>query len=242
MLRKILLFTTLLFVSASCSNTEEPAIIKQESTSSGTQPELIEEEQEDEKIEFIEFPLDNEQITINLQAVPILKGYLAAAEQPNEKIEEMELMLIHPEKNIYLLEFSCVNQQCSYLLLNPSEDNKAFLLADLAMYEGIESSPDGNRIVFRFARDHTSGLPVADLIAIDIPKWTKLSITDTEGNKELSGYNQPIQEVEWVNNEQLRADFPSLKQQPPADQSSVDTSGSEQQQETQTRIFQVTMK
>ncbi|MFC3039923.1 hypothetical protein ACFOGI_06625 [Virgibacillus xinjiangensis] len=204
-MRRLLFLILFLSLLASCSEDNEPAIVKQESAGSGIQPELMEDEQEDETIEWIEFPLEDEQIIINLQAVPILKGYLAAAEYPNEKIKKMDLERIHPELSIYLLEFSCTKELCSYLLLNPSESNKAFLLADMAIFEGMHLSPDEDRMAFEFSRT-SFDRSAADLIVMDINNWEKLPLLEKEGDKDVLEYQQILDHVRWIDNDHLRVE------------------------------------
>src|SRR5690625_7487375 len=123
-----------------CSQ-EEPVILKKETnTTDEYHPALIEEEQEDENDTLIEFTFTEEQVMINLKNIPIFNEYLQATNDKEKAIRNMELIPIE-KSDIFLLEFSCANEHCSYLLLHPDTNNQAFLVADLAQYSQALFSP-----------------------------------------------------------------------------------------------------
>ncbi|MGY0692174.1 hypothetical protein ACW2QC_05180 [Virgibacillus sp. FSP13] len=197
---------------AACSKNSS-AIIKKDSppTDPNENPELIEEESEDEVNEFIEFALPNEEVMINLEMVPILNSYLKATADRKKAIENMNMLQIQAETSeIYLLEFSCHNDLCSYLLLDQSKDNQAILVADLAKSVQSKLSPDKSRLFLQFNRETKLPLPLTDIVIIDLEQWKQLPLTHKTDDKQILDYNWPIITAEWVDNQQISASLPDI--------------------------------
>lgn len=207
MTRKFLIGLVLILLSA-CNN-EEAIIIKPEKDvdhSNASEPELIEEDNEEETEKFIEFSLPNEQVVINLQVVPILDAYMNAVQDQEAFIEKMNLIPItREEETIYLLEFSCNNGLCSYILLDQDKSNEAFLVADLAKYVDTIFSPDENMILLTFNRESSFSLFLTDLIAFNLDEWELIYLEDKDLN-----YKWPISDIKWENNNTVSFTKPLL--------------------------------
>src|SRR5690625_6687489 len=180
MVKRMLIISFFVLLMA-CSQ-EEPVILKKETnTTDEYHPALIEEEQEDENDTLIEFTFPEEQIMINLKNIPILNEYLQATNDKEKAIRNMDLIPIETEENdIFLLEFSCENEHCSYLLLHQDTKNKAYLVADLARYSQVLFSPDHNKALLKFDRNADSAEPLTDLIVIDIQNWQQVQLLTPE--------------------------------------------------------------
>src|SRR5690625_33580 len=210
MSKRLILIFLILFTVACQSN--EPVIVKQEQTTSSTisDPELIESEVEQEADQYIEFSLPYEQVVINLKMVPILNEFLHFIDDKEKAVEKMNLLPIHlGESTIYLLEFSCQQNQCSYLVLDQSKDNPTYLIADLAKYAYTSISPDKTMMFIKFNRKTSLSLPVTDLVIIDLEHWNILPLKSQSG-KEFLNYKWPINTVTWINETTLLAHIPKM--------------------------------
>src|SRR5699024_10777921 len=131
-------------------------------------PELIEEKGENQTEQHIVFTLPYEQLTIDLTNIPILKEYLQWVDDPKMAVEKMNMIPIDFEdKNIYLLEFSCQKDLCSYLLLDEGSKQQSYLLADMAKFVQSHSSPDDQIILLEFDRKDKFSLHLSHLVVID---------------------------------------------------------------------------
>ncbi|GAB3064148.1 hypothetical protein [Virgibacillus ainsalahensis] len=211
-MRNFIFIAIFILLLSACSK-NEPAIIKQETSSNhhSGKPELIEETTEEETKGYIDFPVADELVRINLEMVPILKEYLAVIYDADEAIDQMKLERVHTQgESIYLLEFSCVSELCSYLLLNPSSDKQSYLLADMAKYTDMRASPDNNKLSFRFDRQKASPLPLTNIVVIDIKSWTTLSLNNEMNDDNILHYTWPILTFEWIDNESISIDIPAV--------------------------------
>lgn len=211
-MKKYVFLIGLLLLLAACQN-EEQVIVKKKSTpqNSKEEPELIEQTNEDEVDEMIEFILPNEKVMINLEMVPILNAYLSAARDRSKAVEAMQLTPVDDaNSHLYILEFSCVNESCSYLLLNKSEGNQAYLVADLAKLKEIKLSPDNLRIFLHFNRDDSIPVPLSNIVIIDIQKWELLSIKNMTNDMQVLDYHWPILTVEWIDNQSVSISIPAI--------------------------------
>ncbi|WP_106497811.1 hypothetical protein [Lentibacillus sp. Marseille-P4043] len=207
----ILVFICFTLLSACSKNGS--AIIKKDSppTDPNENPELIEEENEDEVSEFIEFALPNEEVMINLEMVPILNSYLEATADREKAIKNMNMLQIQAENSeMYLLEFSCHNDFCSYLLLDQSKDNQAILVADLAKSIQSKLSPDKSKLFLQFNRATKLPLPLTDIVVIDLEQWKPLQLTNKTDDRQVLDYNWPIITAEWMDNQKIRASLPDI--------------------------------
>lgn len=211
---RIRLFFIFLLIFISACNDTEPVIVKRETTSDPVinEPELIEEETEKDDVQFIEFSLPYEQVVINLQKIPILKEYLQLMKDKKTAIEKMNLIPIHlGKRTIYLLEFSCEDSLCSYLIIDQSKDNPAYLIADLAKYVNAMISPDQTTIIIKFQRHHSLPVPLTNLVAIDLDQWKILSLTTSSATEhEILNFNWPISSITWIDETTISAHIPRL--------------------------------
>lgn len=213
-MKKILLAITIILMLLSACANNEPAIVKEETVPEpDSEPELVEEEHgDDEQVdEFIEFPLDDEQIIVNLEMVPILSEYLSAVTDRKKEIEKMTIDRVHSkDESIYLLEFSCQNESCSYLLFSQEEEKQAYLLADLAKSTNITVSPDNTKLLFQFNREGSLPLPLSNIVVIDITNWETVSLSNNTNDANILNYSWPLLNADWVDNEIIAVEKPSV--------------------------------
>lgn len=212
----ILIFIVFMIVLTACSDTgSSDAVIEKVESAAATEkkePVLIEEvDEEEEQIDqFIEFFLEDEQLTINLEKVPILDHYLEGAKNRNEAIKKMVIQRLPIEDHqIYLLEFSCVNERCSYIVFNQNERNSAMLLADVSTYSAYYISPNERNLIFEFIREKDN-VPMTHLIPIDLNQWSLVSLNMSDGDDTIIEYTTPITEVEWINDQEISIQTPNI--------------------------------
>ncbi|WP_099157892.1 hypothetical protein [Virgibacillus ndiopensis] len=209
--RLTLLFFICILLTA-CSK-DEPVIVKKDAKAAdpNEEPELVEQKSNEETDEFIEFALPDEKIMINLEMVPILNEYLYATKDRKKAIEKMKMLRIDAiERDIYLLEFSCKNGLCSYLLLDQSKENQAFLVADLAKSIQTKLSPDHSKILLQFNRETALPIPLSNLVVIDLKNWELVSLTNDTNEAKLLHYSWPIVTAEWLDNQTITAMIPTV--------------------------------
>ncbi|WP_052345783.1 hypothetical protein [Paucisalibacillus sp. EB02] len=205
------LFFIVCFLVA-CSNSE-PAIVKVNTPPEevAKEPELIEELTDNEEVdEFIEFKLADEVLRVNLKQIPILSAYLHAAKDRQAVIEKMDIQQIvnKEENNIYLLEFSCLDGQCSYLLLDESSENTGLLVADLALFDHVVLSPEETKLFLKFNREPTHELPLSNVVVIDLENWEVLPLENEAIVNNLFDYHWPILSVNWIDEGTLSISIP----------------------------------
>lgn len=210
-----IVFVLLLFMTA-CK--DEPVLVKEDSQpeNPNKKPEIVEQQQdgEEEEIdEFIEFTLPDEKVMINLKMVPILDEYLHAAKDPQQVIERMNIERISiTNDNLYLLKFSCQNNLCSYMVLDQTKDNQAYLIADLAKIKQMEVSPEETKIFFHFDRNIESPVPPSDIVVIDLEKWEPLTLENQRDDKKLLDYNWPIITADWKDDQTISVTVPDTEE------------------------------
>ncbi|WP_174613079.1 hypothetical protein [Virgibacillus ihumii] len=212
MIKKLLCIAILLLLTA-CS--EESVIVKKESTSedAATDPEIVEQQNSNKKEtdKFIEFALPDEQVMINLEMVPILNVFLQTAANKDKAIAKMDLTRINVDsKSVYLLEFSCHNKLCSYLLLDQSQKNQAFLVADMAQSEQVQLSPDNSKIMLHFNRKLSFPVPLSDIVVIDLDNWKPLKLKNVAAEEKLLDFRWPLISSFWVDNNTIEVFKPDL--------------------------------
>ncbi|MDY0408037.1 hypothetical protein [Paracerasibacillus soli] len=230
-----LIFTLLLLVA--CTNSK-PALQKVDQARNITEdkPTLVETEQDDELEEFIEFVLEDEVIRVNLTAVPILQQYLMGSKDRNKEIERMSIYPLFQENKdsvdsedetfsepVYLLEFSCYQSACSYLLLNQNQKNHAFLIADLATWENVQLSPKGSKVLLTFSREVKTQI-TNNIVVVDLMNWERLPLQNETNDLSLTPYKWVIPTVEWINDEQISV---TIKDGPPNKTDESTTTSSE---------------
>ncbi|ALX47308.1 hypothetical protein [Lentibacillus amyloliquefaciens] len=219
--KKAFVFIALMFLMA-CN--EEPVIVKSDSPpeDSTQEPEIVEQEIEDgdekEVDEFIEFALPEEKVMVNLKMVPILNSYLQAVQMREEAIEQMTLLPIQAaDRNLYLLEFSChESTSCSYLLLDRTEENRTYLIADLATLVQKTMSPDEKKMLFHFNREE-SHPPLSDIVVIDLNSWEQKTLRNQTDDVDVLDYTWPILDAKWVSPDSISVIVPEVPE-PSAEQ------------------------
>ncbi|GGA87694.1 hypothetical protein [Ornithinibacillus halotolerans] len=210
-MKKLLGIILFLILLAACSNSE-PVIVKvdRQPNEEQSEPELVEEIRDEEVDEFIEFSLEDELLRVNLKQIPILDAFLQGSENRQEIIEEMNLerILNREDNDVYLLEFSCNNDQCSYLLLSQNTDNTGHLVADLATFANFSISPDESKLLLRFTRNSKEQYPLSNIIVIDIDKWTILTLHNETITNNIFDFNWPIISASWIDEETITISVP----------------------------------
>ncbi|MBU5595279.1 hypothetical protein KQI76_08945 [Amphibacillus sp. MSJ-3] len=208
-----LLLISLLLVA--CTK-QQPMIIKEDISKIDQETdEQIDEEPDDaqEDQQFLEFTLSDQQVTINIDQIPVLANYLEQHNDRNQAIEEMQLIPIMQEQHdsLYLLSFAHQGDSCSYLLLN-TELGESQLLADQAKIINIEPSPDFSKVLFVFERNLTNKpWNINKLIIYNIEDWTEITLT--EDNMELitlHAFRWPILQTNWLNDSELELQLPDI--------------------------------
>jgi len=200
----------LLFIT-SCSGEAETDIehVISDPDNDISEPEHVEEEADDDVEEYIEFFLDDEQVTINLPGLPILNNYLQGSSNRKQATEEMNLTRIYSdEEKIYLLEFSCNDSLCSYIILNQHRDNPSFLIADLARLSETKISPDTSKLLFLFERDSGPSEKLKNIVVIDIYNWNRLQLVNETTADPILDYKWPLNNVEWIDDDTISVNKP----------------------------------
>ncbi|MFB4169522.1 hypothetical protein [Virgibacillus sp. JSM 102003] len=212
-----LLCLSVLLLLAACS--EEPVIVQKDTklVDPNQDPEFVEEQNEDEEVDqYIEFALPEEEVMINLEMVPILDAYLQATQSRQQALEKMNMFRISAtDKNLYLLEFSCHDELCSYLLLDQTMDNQAYLVADLAKYIQAKVSPENTKILLRFNRNLKTPSPYSNIAVIDLEEWELLPLVNETNDKDLLNYKWPILAANWVDDDTISVFHPDITEPSP---------------------------
>ncbi|MCT2534346.1 hypothetical protein NC661_09830 [Aquibacillus koreensis] len=207
----------LLFVLTACSK-GSPTITKVESDEQTTtqkialiENELEDDEDEENKELLLEFQIPNEKVTINLEHIGILKSYLVGVENPKQEIRKMRLrpLNIPNHETLYLLQFSCFENSCSYLLLDQTEDGRSYLLADLATFEKVLPSPDYSKLLFVFNKKVADTSVVKHkVVTIDLEEFVPIHPTQ---HKEISSnYQWHIASIDWNDSSTLSVSLPNI--------------------------------
>ncbi|BAC13342.1 hypothetical protein ACFQ4N_10320 [Oceanobacillus iheyensis] len=209
----LIMLIILLIGLVACSDNNDVIIKKVESAEEAKDPVLIEEvdEKDEEVDQFIEFFLEDEQLTIHLNRVPILDYYLQGAENRDEAIKNMNMQHLPIEDRlIYLLEFACMNERCSYIIFNhDDESNAAILLADVARFSNYYVSPNNQNIIFQFIRE-SQNVPLSHLVSIDLIDWRVVSLIMPESDDTIIEYTRPIIGIDWINDQEINVISPKL--------------------------------
>ncbi|MFD2761991.1 hypothetical protein [Lentibacillus juripiscarius] len=200
-----------LVLLAACN--DEPAIVKKDDKpeNPAKDPKIVEQESdEQESKEFIEFTLPDEEVLINLEMVPILDAYLQGVENRDQTIEDMDMQHINADnRNLYLLEFSCTDGLCSYLLLDRTNKNQTYLVADLAKSVSIKLSPDSSKILFHFNREQ-SELPASNIVVFHLDKWKSMPLANVTGEEDVLDYTWTVLTAKWADNDRIKATIPDM--------------------------------
>ncbi|MFD1849221.1 hypothetical protein [Oceanobacillus bengalensis] len=213
-MRKLFILVMFVTLIAGCSDNTEPVIQKVENIGNkgdNSKPELIEEEVEDEQeiIEYIDFSVDDQLVRVNLDGIPILNNYLIGIIDKETAVEGMNLEEIEGQ-SIYLLEFSCQNDLCSYLIINQNEEDQSYLLTDLARYETTHFSPDGSKLAIQFSRPSSHDYPLHHIITINTETWELLDLQNETESESILQYTWPYISVEWIDDTSISVTKQSL--------------------------------
>lgn len=213
---RLLCLSVLLLLTA-CS--EEPVIVQKDTklVDPNQDPEFVEEQNEDEEVDqYIEFTLPEEEVMINLKMVPILDAYLQATQSRQQALDKMNMFRISAtDKYLYLLEFSCQDELCSYLLLDQTMDNQAYLVADLAKYIQAKVSPDNTKILLRFNRKLKAPAPYSNIAVIDLEEWELMQLVNETNDKDVLNYKWPILSANWVDDDTISVSHPDITEASP---------------------------
>ncbi|MFB1051593.1 hypothetical protein [Paraliobacillus sp. JSM ZJ581] len=230
------IFISLILLITGCSSEDKPIIVKEEMTTpaqeSATLVEETDEKDPEESQMMIEFMLEEEQLTINLNKVPILKNYLSQIDNRKQAINEMEInkLDIQSPESIYLLGFAKSNQLYSYLLLDPTGEGHSFLLTDRANFIQVAQSLDNDKLVFNFERSvKDKPWKKNKLMILDLKNWGNKNLTNKEENINitLDQFDWPVLAVDWVDDTTILATIPSIEQ--PSEEELLHWTNSEQQ-------------
>ncbi|MBT2216229.1 hypothetical protein KK120_10380 [Virgibacillus dakarensis] len=208
MVKKIVLLLVVLAFVTACSKHESVVVKKEANDDPNENPELVEQNNDDDANEFIEFALPEEKVMVNLKMVPILNSYLEASANRAEAIKNMTILPIQAgNTNLYLLEFSCSNDLCSYILLDQSKDNPALLVADLARTVQSKLSPDNSKILLQFNREASLPIPLTNLVVVDLVEWEQISLTN---DLQVLAFHWPIITAEWTDDQTITVSLPDV--------------------------------
>lgn len=213
-MRMRLILVLLVIFLFGCSK-EAPIIIQEESESlNETFIDLVEEFDKEERIQYLEFTLIDQQISLNIDKIPILRNYLENHIDQEQAIQEMQLTQIvkHTLDNVFLLSFACENKMCSYLLINTDHEYSQ-LLADQANIIKIKPSPDQSYLFFQFDRKSSQHpWSTSKLIMIDLEKWEEIPIeVVNEPLMTLNTFQWPIHEIDWINDSEVTVTIPDIE-------------------------------
>ncbi|MFC4024274.1 hypothetical protein ACFOUV_10765 [Oceanobacillus longus] len=212
MIKKLILISALLLITG-CSNSSSKVIEKLDTNLNepNQQPTLFEQRKEEKVEQFIEFPLEDEQVLINLEMVPILREYLNGVKSRTDSISEMKLEKLPLDNHqIYLLEFSCFHDACSYLIFNQTGENPAYLVADLAKSTNLLISPDQSKVALQFSRLNGQNMQLNNLVVIDLTNWQVLSLENETSDANILNYTWPYVTVEWIDEQKLTISTPDV--------------------------------
>ncbi|MHA6252030.1 hypothetical protein [Oceanobacillus sp. CAU 1775] len=212
-------FATLLLMATiltACTTENKDAISKVEEVfeNAPADLEVADEEMEEAregKVQFIEFNLEEENILIDINKVPILAEYLNPLENPQNAIENMSIERLDiTNEPIYLLSFSCSNDRCSYLIFHENQEKQPFLLADLAEFSHIILSPDETKVAIQFSRSIEDKVPLNNIVIFDILNWQSLPLYNEELTSNILNFNWPFVSVEWIDEDHLSVSIPEI--------------------------------
>ncbi|QTM99236.1 hypothetical protein ERJ70_07930 [Sediminibacillus dalangtanensis] len=222
----LLFLIGLSFVMAgsACSDDDaQPVMVKSEEHADATEkkPVLVEKdtEEKDEDSEpeemLLEFTLPNEQVVIDLNQVTILKHYLSAVPDREAEIEDMSLTRVDiPDKDtIYLLEFTCREDSCSYLLLNQQEEGGSYLAADLAMFKSASISPENDLLLLLFNRKEPgleTDISKDKMVIVDLEQMSRQRTLMDSGEPFKNEYHWPVLSASWKNNQVISVTVPAI--------------------------------
>lgn len=217
---RIILLLACLVVLTSCSAKENQAITKVEEVPEEpeNQPSLIEKKEEGSNTEdqdvFLEFPLEEESISINVSQISILDSYLKGSGDKNAELKNMQLKKLFTleEKSIYLLQFACRSGGCSYMLLSRGEESFSYLTADFARVKLTQLSPDKTKLLLIFSRNvihKDTQLALDKLVVIDIEEWGEIPLSNQHHRGNFD-FRWPILHAKWKDDSAIEVTLPNI--------------------------------
>lgn len=199
----------LLFIVA--CETEEPMIIKKDEPINTTIDETVEEANEQEDEQKIIISLADENVQLNLNKIPILAEYLSLAKNKTIAIQQLNLIPLQTsEQTIYLLEFACQNNHCSYLLIDENEKHSSILLADLAKYDDAFFSPDESLLAIKFRRNQDNSLSMGHVTIISLDQWKTVPLMNESEHSHVLHYRSPILSLTWIDDTTISVQTPRI--------------------------------
>lgn len=208
-------FVTLLLFIFLTGCSREPPIIIQEATDtiSENSIEIEEEYTDEEQIQFLEFTLSDQIISLNINKIPILYNFLENHNDKDQAIQEMQLIQILKDKfdSIFLLNFACQESACSYVLINTKTESSQ-LLADQAQIVKIKPSHEESYLLIQFERQLLNKNWLTNkLVIFDLEKWEEVILTEDDHNMtSLHSFRWPILNVEWLSDDELEITLPDI--------------------------------
>ncbi len=212
-MNKIFVSLLLFIFLTGCSS--EPPIIIQEATDTISENSIdIEKEYTDEEqIQFLEFTLSDQIISLNINKIPILYNFLENHNDKDQAIQEMQLIQILKDKfdSIFLLNFACQESACSYVLINTKTESSQ-LLADQAQIVKIKPSHEESYLLIQFERQLLNkNWLTSKLVIFDLEKWEEVILTEDDNNMtSLHSFRWPILNVEWLSDDELEITLPDI--------------------------------
>lgn len=113
---------------------------------------------------------------------------------------------------IYLLEYSCNNDLCSYILLDQNKDKQSFLVADLAKMTQIKFSPNNKKFLLIFKRESIDSMSTTNVIIFDVEEWQRITLDPTINDLTLLNYKWPLTDVEWIDDNAITISKPMINE------------------------------
>ncbi|RLL45164.1 hypothetical protein D8M04_09900 [Oceanobacillus piezotolerans] len=182
------------------ADSEDPPNTKNEST------ELV------EKDKTLVIPAFNKNVQINLDDIPILEQYLNGFPNPNDKMEEMNLIpLPINNESLYLLEFACSRDLCSYMLINEESISSSFLVTDLAKYKQTILSPNETKMILQFSRNYSKNEEQHHIALVNMETFERI-IPEENKKRSTLNYTRPFKSIEWLDEQTISITTSSMEE------------------------------
>lgn len=209
-MKKIMISIICLLFTVACQH-DEPVIIKKDEQMDAYEEEMNEDNSEESNEQFFEISLPGENVQLNVEMIPILEEYLNLVNDKAKAIQQMNLIPLHAtERTIYLLEFACQNNLCSYLIIDEDETHSSLLIADLAKYDYGLFSPDESLLAIKFDRDDSFSLPLGHLVVMDLEQWNTIPLTNGSDETNSLHFQTPILSVTWIDDTTISMQIPTI--------------------------------
>lgn len=216
-MKQLILFIIVIFTVACSSNQNEDQVNDQKAPEQKVIPEK-ESLELDESVtnlsgEELVFKIDSENISLQIDQLPLLKSYLELVEEPKNEIDQMRFSRITtlPDQQLFLLGYSCDVNMCSYLLIDKQGDKlRSFLVSDLSLFREATLSPDYSKIMLTFQRNVSLTVVRNDLVIIDLKKWAFIPLHDKATAFKVLNFQYPIINSSWITNKTIEINIPNV--------------------------------